>query len=84
MSQRGRQFPGLGTDIHGPTGESFLEPIFPQVLHAVTVWSMPGGFTSTGRDGYQTVEEDAPRAPPKATSAPAPQSVNQSGAYQSV
>ncbi|OJA18721.1 hypothetical protein AZE42_01246 [Rhizopogon vesiculosus] len=67
MRQRGGQFPGLGTDIHGPT-----------------VWSMPGGFTSSGRDGYQTVEEDTPRGPAKTTSAPASQPVNQSGAYQSV
>ncbi|KAG2120876.1 uncharacterized protein F5147DRAFT_663580 [Suillus discolor] len=67
MRQRGGQFPGLGTDIHGPT-----------------VWSMPGGFTSGGRDGYQTVDDDTPRAPSKVSSVPAPQPANQSGAYQSV
>ncbi|KIK06987.1 hypothetical protein K443DRAFT_88328 [Laccaria amethystina LaAM-08-1] len=27
-------------------------------LGGPTVWSMPGGFTSGGRDGYQTVEDD--------------------------
>ncbi|KAN0082775.1 hypothetical protein V8E55_008570 [Tylopilus felleus] len=27
-----------------------------------TVWSMPGGFTSSGREGYQVVD-DEPRAP---------------------
>ncbi|KAG2350348.1 hypothetical protein BDR05DRAFT_954442 [Suillus weaverae] len=67
MRQRGGQFPGLGTDINGPT-----------------VWSMPGGFTSGGRDGYQTVDDDTPRAPSKVSSVPAPQPANQSGAYQSV
>ncbi|KAH9982890.1 hypothetical protein BGW80DRAFT_1153757, partial [Lactifluus volemus] len=25
------------------------------------VWSMPGGFTSGGRDGYQVVESETPR-----------------------
>ncbi|KAG1749980.1 uncharacterized protein EDB91DRAFT_1110698 [Suillus paluster] len=67
MRQRGGQFPGLGTDINGPT-----------------VWSMPGGFTSGGRDGYQTVEDETPRGPSKAASVPAPQPANQSGAYQAV
>ncbi|KAG1757585.1 hypothetical protein EDB19DRAFT_1866823, partial [Suillus lakei] len=68
MRQRGGQFPGLGTDINGPT-----------------VWSMPGGFTSSGgRDGYQTVDDDTPRAPSKVSSVPAPQPANQSGTYQSV
>ncbi|KIK47806.1 hypothetical protein CY34DRAFT_798889 [Suillus luteus UH-Slu-Lm8-n1] len=67
MRQRGGQFPGLGTDINGPT-----------------VWSMPGGFTSGSRDGYQTVDDDTPRAPSKVSSVPAPQPANQSGAYQSV
>lgn len=84
MNQRGRQFPGLGTDINGPTGELIYKLIDSQVVDTVTVWSMPGGFTSSGRDGYQTVDEEAPRAPPKVTSVPAQQPVNQSGAYQSV
>ncbi|KAL4069613.1 hypothetical protein V8B97DRAFT_599788 [Scleroderma yunnanense] len=55
-----------------------------------TVWSMPGGFTSTGRDGYQTVD-DEPRAPPaRVAPPPKPSSVAgsqpttlQPGAYQS-
>ncbi|KAJ8595864.1 hypothetical protein M405DRAFT_727182 [Rhizopogon salebrosus TDB-379] len=54
------------------------------VVHTITVWSMPGGFTSGGRDGYQTVEEDTPRAPSNVTSVPPSQPVNQSGNYQSV
>ncbi|KAG0708850.1 hypothetical protein DFH29DRAFT_344326 [Suillus ampliporus] len=65
MRQRGGQFPGIGTDINGPT-----------------VWSMPGGFTSGSRDGYQTVADDTPR-PSKAASVPAPQPASQPGAYQS-
>ncbi|KAH9065754.1 hypothetical protein EDB87DRAFT_1593000 [Lactarius vividus] len=48
-----------------------------------TVWSMPGGFTSSGREGYQTVESEIQRPvagnhPPTANPPPAP------GAYQSV
>ncbi|KAH9004029.1 hypothetical protein EDB86DRAFT_3099381 [Lactarius hatsudake] len=48
-----------------------------------TVWSMPGGFTSGGREGYQTVESEIQRPvagnhPPAANPPPAP------GAYQSV
>ncbi|KAI4526833.1 hypothetical protein EV122DRAFT_276722 [Schizophyllum commune] len=34
-----------------------------------TVWSMPGGFTSSAREGYQTVDDDQP-PPPPARSAP--------------
>lgn len=84
MRQRGGQFPGLGTDIHGPTGKLSLQSNCPQIVHAVIVWSMPGGFTSGGRDGYQTVDDDTPRAPSKVSSVPAPQPANQSGAYQAV
>jgi hypothetical protein len=47
-----------------------------------TVWSMPGGFTSGGREGYQTVESEIQRPvashPPAGNPPPAP------GAYQSV
>jgi hypothetical protein len=82
MSQRGRQFPGL--DVNGPTGKLICKDTIPQVVHTITVWSMPGGFTSGGRDGYQTVEEDTPRAPSNVTSVPPSQPVNQSGNYQSV
>lgn len=35
MRQRGGQFPGLGTDIHGPTGKVFCKDIVPQVVHTV-------------------------------------------------
>ncbi|KAH0826312.1 hypothetical protein J3R83DRAFT_5258 [Lanmaoa asiatica] len=52
LRQRGSQFMGLGADTSGPTA----------------VWSMPGGFTSSGREGYQVVDDEprvsAPRAPP--------------------
>ncbi|KZT65130.1 hypothetical protein DAEQUDRAFT_740828 [Daedalea quercina L-15889] len=53
-----------------------------------TVWSMPGGFTSGGREGYQTVDEPDIQTPkPLGTSqpaaAPAPQQ-GTPGAYQNV
>ncbi|KAH8835748.1 hypothetical protein DL96DRAFT_1702716 [Flagelloscypha sp. PMI_526] len=56
--QRGAQFSGLG-NIRGDLG-------------GPTVWSMPGGFTSGGRDGYQSVDEEAapfdrPHAPNRPT-----------------
>ncbi|KAI0033175.1 hypothetical protein K488DRAFT_48225 [Vararia minispora EC-137] len=49
------------------------------------VWSMPGGFTSGGREGYQTVD-DEPRAPPARPPPGPPQQSQQAppGAYQSV
>ncbi|THV04943.1 hypothetical protein K435DRAFT_961660 [Dendrothele bispora CBS 962.96] len=60
-------------------------------LSGPTVWSMPGGFTSMGRDGYQTVDDDIPAPPPQRTSVPPaapagpPQAPNAApGAYQSV
>ncbi|KDR84998.1 hypothetical protein GALMADRAFT_308768 [Galerina marginata CBS 339.88] len=43
LRQRGSQFGGLGSANLG----------------GPTVWSMPGGFTSNGREGYQTVDDDA-------------------------
>ncbi|KAF8274101.1 hypothetical protein EI94DRAFT_1714733 [Lactarius quietus] len=49
-----------------------------------TVWSMPGGFSSGGREGYQSVEPEIQRpvvvnhSPPGNPPPPAP------GAYQSV
>ncbi|KAF5356037.1 hypothetical protein D9756_003770 [Leucocoprinus leucothites] len=62
------------------------------VGESTTVWSMPGGFTSAGRDGYQNLDDEGynqphhppPRAAPKPP-AQAP-SNNQSapGAYESV
>jgi hypothetical protein len=56
------------------------------------VWSMPGGFTSAGREGYQTVDEESspqyrpkpPQSgPPKLASSP-PQAAPSAGpgAYQ--
>lgn len=39
----------------------------------VSVWSMPGGFTSGGREGYQTVDEEAVDPPKPVTRPPAPQ-----------
>lgn len=56
-------------------------------LGGTTVWSMPGGFTSMGREGYQTVD-DEPRSPPRVAPAarPSPITVSQPtlqpGAYQ--
>ncbi|KAF9241375.1 hypothetical protein BU15DRAFT_44980, partial [Melanogaster broomeanus] len=57
-------------------------------VHGPTVWSMPGGFTSGGREGYQTVG-DEPRAPPPPRTnivAPVPQPAPgvQPGGYQNV
>jgi len=63
-------------------------------LGGPTVWSMPGGFTSGGRDGYQTVDDaeepfirnarppaQSNRMPPPPKSAEPPAAP---GAYQSV
>jgi len=75
LRQRGSQFSGLG--IRG--GD----------LNGATVWSMPGGFTSAGREGYQAVDEEStpqyrpkpPQSgPPKLPSSP-PQAAP-SAAYQ--
>lgn len=59
---------------------------------ASTVWSMPGGFTSGGRDGYQTVGDaeepfirNARPVPPNRMSPPkTTELANAPGAYQSV
>ncbi|KAH7930978.1 hypothetical protein BV22DRAFT_999261 [Leucogyrophana mollusca] len=90
LRQRGSQFPGLGTDISGPTGMTYCAVIKHTLTHSHhLVWSMPGGFTSTGREGYQTVD-DEPRAPPPqvkvhaAPPPPPPTGGTQPGAYQSV
>jgi hypothetical protein len=57
------------------------------------VWSMPGGFTSSGREGYQTVDEEpfirnARPTPPAAhrpgSVAPPTDIPAAPGAYQSV
>jgi len=53
LRQRGAQFSGLG--------------IREGDLNGPTVWTMPGGFTSSGREGYHSVGEEpqiqTPRAP---------------------
>jgi hypothetical protein len=53
-----------------------------------SVWSMPGGFTSTGRDGYQTVDDETHNhQPPQPRATPKPVLVNNPaapGAYESV
>ncbi|PPQ64400.1 hypothetical protein CVT26_002107 [Gymnopilus dilepis] len=74
LRQRGAQFGGLGSAN----------------LSGPTVWSMPGGFTSNGREGYQTVDDDSfvrnarPGASVSHKSAPSAEEVPAPGAYQSV
>ncbi|KAI0801264.1 hypothetical protein C8Q74DRAFT_479854 [Fomes fomentarius] len=94
LRQRGGSFSGLnirGNDLSGPTGEfgTLVRPNDPEL--PVPVWSMPGGFTSSfgssGRDGYQNVEDPAegPKplsVPPSHPAQPAPQTAP--GAYQNV
>ncbi|EIM83305.1 uncharacterized protein STEHIDRAFT_62956 [Stereum hirsutum FP-91666 SS1] len=59
-------------------------------IGGLRVWSMPGGFTSGGRDGYQTVDEPTPETvrpppgPPPPSSNHHQQSQAAPGAYQSV
>ncbi|CCM07098.1 uncharacterized protein FIBRA_09425 [Fibroporia radiculosa] len=56
-------------------------------LSGATVWAMPGGFTSGGRDGYQTVDESADAQTPKplGTTIQVPSSQPHApGAYQTV
>ncbi|KAL0565595.1 hypothetical protein V5O48_016428 [Marasmius crinis-equi] len=84
LRQRGAQFGG-GLGIRGND------------LSGPTVWSMPGGFTSSGRDGYQAMDEERhvesvrpPPGPPPANSAgagahPPPPTTNSGpGAYQTL
>ncbi|KAE9408064.1 hypothetical protein BT96DRAFT_873655 [Gymnopus androsaceus JB14] len=70
--QRGAQF-GLG--IRGSD------------INGPTVWAMPGGFTS-GRDGYQNVDDEPPVHQPRATAPPPPAHPAPTqaapGAYQTV
>ncbi|KAI9512576.1 hypothetical protein F5148DRAFT_973375 [Russula earlei] len=49
---------------------------------STTVWAMPGGFTSSGREGYQTVESDIQRPAADHPVAGIPPSAP--GAYQTV
>ncbi|KIK70997.1 hypothetical protein GYMLUDRAFT_33101 [Collybiopsis luxurians FD-317 M1] len=67
--QRGAQFGGLGV-----RGNDFSGP---------TVWSMPGGFTS-GRDGYQNVDDEVPAQPAPAAAPPPPPAPTAPAAYQTV
>ncbi|KAJ7597045.1 hypothetical protein C8J56DRAFT_1159029 [Mycena floridula] len=60
-------------------------------LSGATVWSMPGGFTSTGREGYQSLDEPASERPVPAgvpvtkPTVPASQPLAQApGGYQDV
>jgi len=72
LQQRGAQLSGLS--FRGNEG-------------GATVWSMPGGFTSGGREGYQTVDEPSDINTPKplGTSAPTANSqLNAPGAYNNV
>ncbi|KAF7985392.1 hypothetical protein HWV62_6651 [Athelia sp. TMB] len=74
LRQRGPGLGGLGINAGDLSGP--------------TVWSMPGGFTSGGRDGYQNVDAEPPsRAAPPRSSAPPPAPPGDHsapGAYQSV
>lgn len=79
LRQRGFE---IGLGVGGPN------------LSGPTLWSMPGGFTSTGDDRYQTVDDDAsfvranrPPAPtPSHNAPPMPTPATQAapGAYQTV
>ncbi|TFK30450.1 hypothetical protein FA15DRAFT_662407 [Coprinopsis marcescibilis] len=40
-------------------------------LQGATIWAMPGGFTSSTRDGYQPVDDDATFVRPSHHNAPA-------------
>jgi hypothetical protein len=62
-------------------------------INGPTIWSMPGGFTSAPRDGYQTVEDEPTSHPTavKTPSGPQPALARQSeapppaiGSYQNV
>ncbi|KAI0068186.1 hypothetical protein BV25DRAFT_1818562 [Artomyces pyxidatus] len=69
LRSRGAQFSGLGL-----RGDSISGP---------TLWSMPGGFTSGGRDGYEAVDDQpqTARPPPPPVSNAQPSAP---GGYQAV
>ena len=79
LRARGAQFSGLGGDIASATGTPVTSSA---TTHAdsFAVWSMPGGFSSDSRGGYQNVDEElgpeTPRQPmskaPLAQSQPPP------------
>ncbi|THH17004.1 hypothetical protein EW146_g3726 [Bondarzewia mesenterica] len=73
LRARGAQFSGLGLRGNDVSGP--------------TVWAMPGGFTSGGRDGYQNVDETpepATARSPAPPSHPNQQLPQAPGAYQTV
>ncbi|CAL1695842.1 unnamed protein product [Somion occarium] len=73
LRRRGGQFTGISFSGNDVGG--------------ATVWSMPGGFTSAGREGYQAVDDTADVPTPKHSVPPAPAPQNPQptpGAYQSV
>ncbi|KIP11954.1 hypothetical protein PHLGIDRAFT_98655 [Phlebiopsis gigantea 11061_1 CR5-6] len=82
LRQRGAQFAGLpgGFNIRGTS------------LPGATVWSMPGGFTSSGAGagGYQSVDDPEPTPTPYSAAAPVSkqpannQAPSAPGAYHSV
>ncbi|KAG8221647.1 hypothetical protein J3R82DRAFT_1927 [Butyriboletus roseoflavus] len=97
LRHRGSQFMGLGPDTSGPTGKSLFSSwthtsYVIRITDSAAVWSMPGGFTSGGREGYQVVDDEprvsvprGPHPPPKTTVvAPTPQPTPgvQPGNYQ--
>lgn len=90
MQQRGGQLSGLsfrGGDLNGATGESLYSHSKDISAELLAVWSMPGGFTSGGREGYQTVDEttDVQTPKPLGTAAPALNNPpNAPGAYHNV
>ena len=76
LRARGAQFSGLGGDIASATGTKVT---LSARTHAdsFAVWSMPGGFSSDSRGGYQNVDEElgpeTPRQPmSKASTQPTP------------
>src|SRR6266850_3968466 len=71
-----------GSDLGGTTGKSPKGSVRSRQFIMSTVWAMPGGFTSSGREGYQTVESETPI--PAANRAPTGNTPSAPGAYQSV
>lgn len=68
-----------GGDVSGPTSASpSIHYFFHLLLSTHTlalVWSMPGGFTSGGRDGYQSVGDEPAAQPAAPKPVPASHSV---------
>jgi len=90
MRQRGAQFGGLSVG-EGTTGA--LLPFMSFFILSSIVWSMPGGFTSNARGGYQNLDDEThnhqSRHPPSRNDpkSPAQAQVNNNstpGAYETV